>query len=214
LPLLLYCISEIEPEIPPPAQGLRGYAVERRVMAGTACYFSELRDTKLKLTKEDALVFAKVIATVFARTAVIPFRFPTVMEGIGELEVYLETEAHDLLESLQRLRDFVQMEVRFTHEVPGEAKESGKQYLQGRHRAKQMVEHVADSAHESFGDLVTAWHTRDVATGLRCYALVARGNVGEFRKKGEQMKFSGEVHIGVTGPWPPTEFLSDPDAEL
>jgi gas vesicle protein GvpL/GvpF len=145
---------------------------------------------------------------------VIPFRFPTVMEGIGELEVYLETEGHDLLESLQRLRDCVQMEVRFSHHDSPEASETGKQYLQGKHRAKQMVEHVADTARDAFGDLVMEWHTRDVANGLRCYALVARPNVPEFRQKGEAMKVSGEVQIAVTGPWPPTEFLSDPDAEL
>lgn len=213
MPLLLYCISESEPVVAAPAQGVRGNKVERRVDAGMACYYSEISDGTTKLTKEDALAFAKVIAAVFARTAVIPFRFPTVMEGIGELEVYLETEAHDLLESLQRLRDCVQMEVRFSHGSAAASPESGKQYLQARQRAKQLVEKVADSARESFGELVMAWHTRDVATGLRCYALVARENVAEFKKKGEHMKVSGEVQIAVTGPWPPTEFLSDPDAD-
>ncbi len=212
MPLLLYCISEAEPVVPAPAQGMRGHAIARRVNAGMACYYSELAQAPAKLTKEDALAFARVIAVIFSRTAVIPFRFPTVMEGVGELEVYLETEGHELLESLQRLRDAVQMEVRFALGSAA-APESGKEYLQRRQRAKQMVEHVAETARESFGELVMAWHTRDVANGLRCYALVARENVADFKKKGEQMKVSGEVQIAVSGPWPPTEFLSDPDAD-
>jgi hypothetical protein len=207
---LLYCISEIEPQVAPPAQGLRSHAVQRQVMVGMACYVSELAQAPAKLTRDDALAFAKVVAAIFSRTGVIPFRFPTMMDGIDELEVYLETEGRELLESLQRLRDCVQMEVRFSHDGVAAAP-PGKP---ARQRAKQMVEKVADTARESFGELVMAWHTRDVADGLRCYALIARSDVPEFRTKGDGMKVSGEVHIAVTGPWPPAEFLSDPDAEL
>ena len=204
VPLLLYCLTESEPAVPPPAQGVRGRPVERQALAGMQCYYSVFPQPPANLSKEDALVFHNVVTAIFAKAAVTPFRFPTVLEDEDELEVYLETEGHDLLESLQRLRDFVQMEVRLSYGA-----ESGKAHAKPSARAHQVLEQVAESARDSLGEAVRGWHTRELPNGLRCYALIPRGEVGSFRHKSEGLKADGAVRLTVSGPWPPTEFLHE-----
>ena len=208
MPLLVYCISETE--APPPKDGVRGRAVVREAIAGMQCYFTEFPAGLAKLTKEDALAFHHVITAIFARVAVIPFRFPTMLEGKGELEVYLETEGHDLLESLQRLREFVQMELRLTvGEANAATAGSGKEYLERRKHSHDDLLDLSDSVHELLEEDVRGWHTREYQNGLRCYALVARDHIAEFKHKCERLKLEGGVKSAVSGPWPPSEFLHD-----
>jgi hypothetical protein len=208
VPLLVYCISESE--APPPADGVRGRRVERENIAGMQCYYSVFPGPLSKLTKDDALVFHHVITAIFSRVAVIPFRFPTMLEGKGELEVFLETEGHDLLESLQRLREFVQMEVRLTMEdaaaVPaGSAHES---HEDRQHTREDLLE-LAESVGELLEEDIRGWHTREFQNGVRCYALVPRHTVADFRHKCERLKLEGGARAAVSGPWPPSEFLHE-----
>ena len=208
MPLLLYCISESE--APPPKEGVRGQRVEREAIAGMQCYFSQFPAALTKLTKEDALAFHHVITAIFARAAVIPFRFPTLLAGKGELDVYLETEGHDLLESLQRLREFVQMEVRLTMDDARAASAgSGKEYLQSRKHAADDLLELSDNVHELLEEDVRGWHTREFQNGLRCYALVPRDKIADFRNKCERLRLEGGVRVALSGPWPPSEFLHD-----
>ncbi len=211
MPLLLYCVSETEPAVAAPKVGVRELPVHSRDVAGMVCYFSEMKQTPSKFAKEDALVFYKVVSALFARTAVIPFRFPTVVEGVGELEVYLETEGHDLLESLQRLRDSVQMEIRLQYGDKSAAAvaESGTAYLKDRQRTREILEQLAESARDFLGDSVQSWHTKEVPNGMRCFALISRSDVANFKAKSDALKSEGEVRVAVSGPWPPTEFLHD-----
>ena len=211
MPLLLYCVSETEPAVPAPKVGVREHPVHSREVAGMICYYGEMKQAPAKFAKEDALVFYKVVSAIFARTAVIPFRFPTVVEGLGELEVFLETEGHDLLESLQRLRDSVQMEVRlhYGEQSSAEVAESGTAYLKDRQRHREILEQLAESARDFLGDSVQSWHTKEVPNGVRCYALIRRTDVANFKAKSDALKSDGEVRVAVTGPWPPTEFLHD-----
>ncbi len=207
--LLLYCVSEAE--VPPPADGVRGRPVEHEAVAGMNCYYSVFPGPLTKLSKEDALAFHHVVSAIFVRTAVIPFRFPTMLEGQGELEVYLETEGHDLLESLQRLRGFVQMEVRLTLGDGGPpAAGSGKEYLENRQQARDDLLDLSESVRDLLAEDVRGWHTREFQNGLRCYALVPRAAVGDFRHKCERLRLEGGVRAAVTGPWPPSEFLHEP----
>jgi hypothetical protein len=208
MPLLVYCISESE--APPPADGVRGRRVERESIAGMQCYFSAFPEPLIKLTKDDALAFHHVITAIFSRAAVIPFRFPTMLEGKGELEVFLETEGHDLLETLQRLREFVQMEVRLTvGEAPAAPAGSGKEYLQNRQHSHEDLLDLSESVHDLLEEDVRGWHTREFQNGVRCYALVPRHQIAEFRHKCERLKFEGDVRVAVSGPWPPSEFMHD-----
>ncbi len=210
MPLLLYCLTESEPAVAPPKQGVRGRPVERQALAGMQCYYSVFPHAPTNLSKEDALAFHGVITAIFAKAAVTPFRFPTVLGDEDELEVYLETEGHDLLESLQRLRDFVQMEVRLSY--GGErasGAESKKESLKTREHARETLDQVAESARNHLGEGVRGWHTREFSNGLRCYALISRGEVALFRHKSEGLKAEGTVRLTVSGPWPPTEFLHE-----
>ncbi len=213
MPLLLYCISE-SAALPPP-QGVRGTRVEGEAIAGMECYYSVFAEPLTKLTKDDALAFHHVITAIFSRTAVIPFRFPTVLAGKGELEVYLETEGHDLLEALQRLREFVQMEVRLTlGDAQAAPAGSGKEYLQKRQQGRQDLLDLAESVHELLEEDVRGWHTREFQNGVRCYALVSRQSLSEFRHKCERLRLEGGVRVAVSGPWPPSEFMHEsPESE-
>jgi Gas vesicle synthesis protein GvpL/GvpF len=213
VPLLVYCISESE--VPPPPSGVRNQRVEHEAIAGMQCYFSVFPAPLSKLTKDDALGFHHVITAIFSRTAVIPFRFPTILEGKGELEVYLETEGHDLLETLQRLREFVQMEVRLTvGDARAASAGSGKEYLESRKHASEDLLDLAESVHELLEEDVRGWHIHEFQNGVRCYALVPRHTVADFRHKCERLKLEGGVKAAVSGPWPPSEFMHEsPESE-
>jgi len=208
VPLLVYCIAERE--VPPPADGVRGHPVEHEAVAGMNCYYSVFSDPLPRLTKDDALAFHHVVSAIFARTAVIPFRFPTTLEGQGELEVYLETEGHDLLESLQRLRGFVQMEVRLTvGDARAATAASGKEQVQDRQPDREDLLELSESVRELLAEDIRGWHTRESQNGLRCYALVPRHRAADFRHKCERLRLEGGVRAAVGGPWPPSEFLRE-----
>ena len=208
MPLLVYCISESE--TPPPSAGVRGQRVEREAVAGMQCYYSIFSTALTKLTKDDALAFHHVITAIFSHTAVIPFRFPTMLEGKGELEVFLETEGHDLLETLQRLREFVQMEVRLTvGDARAASAGSGKEYLENRQHAREDLLELAESVRELLEEDIRGWHTREYQNGVRCYALVPRHTMSDFRHKCERLRLEGGVRVAVSGPWPPSEFMHD-----
>lgn len=143
-------------------------------------------------------LFHWTVNHVFERQAVIPFRFPTLLAAAEDLEKFLERNRDAYLADLRRLRDQVQMEVRFTIAAEPPASDTGTAYLKARFDAAQKVielENLMKSAAEA------EWKQR----GNRYFALIPRGVVTEFRDK---IAGLGQATLRVSGPWPPTEFVN------
>src|SRR3989442_3553961 len=79
------------------------------------CFFS---DFTAHLPQEPApemvKAFNRVLQRIFAQTAIIPFRFPTVVESEDVLRHFVERRSAEYHNALRRLRDKVQMDVRIT----------------------------------------------------------------------------------------------------
>ncbi len=210
MPLLLYCVAA-EQTAPPAGPGLRGRPIETATVAGLACFYSageQLPAGSPDQLRKDALDFHRVVSDVFSRTAVIPFRFPTLIEDAAELELLLQRNGPDYLESLITHRDHAQLELRLLQQPPAAREHgSGKEYLEGRQASSRALESAANSARQQLGDLAMAWHQRPSGEGLRCFALLRREAVAECRERLRKVAVPEGLKAVVSGPWPVTEFL-------
>lgn len=172
------------------------------------CFYSNFAQQPEAFTKEDALQFYATVQAFFDRVAVIPFRFPTLLESAEKLHEFLEQKSEAYVAALHRLRDSVQMELRVTVGTSAAASEpSGKEYMTTRLVQKQVLDAAAIGLRSALEELSSDWRRREAREGLRCYALVARARIKEFQEQARSLAFGDEVRILVSGPWPATEFL-------
>ncbi len=213
MPVLPYCIILTEAQAAPPASGVRGSSIETLIHGGLRCFYSRLDDFSLASApdlKHEALRFDAIIRELLAQTAVIPFRFPTLLACANELKKFVLANATRYAAALKRLCDVVQMELRIEHAgLAPTAGDSGTAYLAVRAAAARAVSGQADQARASASELIREWRTRNVARGLRCYALVPRNQVAEFQTRMRSLSTREDVTIVVSGPWPAVEFLDD-----
>jgi hypothetical protein len=194
-----------------PARGVRDAQVEWLVESAVRCFFSCLEGSyasgSADTLKEDALRFHSVLHAIFAQAAVIPFRFPTVLEP-DELRRFLAEGAAGYPDRLARLRDVVQMELRISSSAAAIASPpSGREYLLRRQAQAQAMAEAAAASRSAAGHLIQDWRERETRSGLRCYALVPRAEIGEFQARMGTLGALEGVTMVVSGPWPATEFL-------
>jgi hypothetical protein len=223
--LLPYCVAETDApglaKLALPA-GFRGAAVRTVEHAGLRCFVSEVGEPPEKFSREDALAFHRVVRAVFNQAAVIPFRFPTFIPNEDELDAFLDPHAAEYREELQRLREFVQMEIHINLPAPaGGAKGAkpagepgaGAEYLHERAEERAAMTKTIEAAQVAIGDKAHGWHVRETGHGWRVVALVARSDVEEFRARAAKIdakagsKAESPYKIVVSGPWPAVEFM-------
>lgn len=205
--ILPYCIVA-DPQVSAPASGVRQAAVEEISHQDLRCFYSEFAQQPEAFTKEDALQFYATVEAFFNRVAVIPFRFPTLVESTEKLHEFLEEKSEPYASALHKLRDLVQMELRVTMATSAPAsKPSGKEFMTTRLAQKQALNAAAVGARSALQELGSGWRQRETREGVRCYALVARARIREFQERAQALAAGGEVRILVSGPWPATEFL-------
>ena len=216
MPLLAYCLAEARLAINVPLTGVQDAPLHQISEPALRCFISDYR---LPSAGEDqeveqlALAFHRVLKDIFRQVAIIPFRFPTLLQDESEVRSLLRERSQDYAGSLVRLRDSVQMEVQLT--LPGESSRaqeggtSGVRYLQERQERRQRLAMTADELRRQLAPHATDWLQRETAQGLRCYFLTPRSSVQEFLRQLEHSQISSEVLARATGPWPTTEFLKE-----
>ena len=218
MPALVYCIVEAQ-DIEVPASGPGDLAVQSVEESGLHCFFSTASSADYVHglpAKQAALTFHHVVQTIFHQVAVIPFRFPTMLQSEAELRSYLSHQRHVYHEALNRVRRMVQMDVRLSHSVGGAAnsaetsaarKSSGTEYLRSRQSLQNELAKGA-AAFRDLGDgLVCDWRERPAAQTLRCFALVKRDLVNDFKSKAATVQLASNIQARVSGPWPASEFV-------
>ncbi len=157
--------------------------------------------------------FHRVLQRIFAQTAIIPFRFPTVVESEDVLRQFVESRSADYSSALRRLRDKVQMDVRVTLKSGGGAadsssqSQSGKSYLQDRRARYQQAQSILEEFRRVSDSLAEKWVQRDTQFGIRAFALVNRSSLPLFLEKIASVLTPAGISARVTGPWPPSEFV-------
>ena len=206
--LLAYCVIE-DLGCPLPATGVRGAPVREMAADSLICVYSPLIPPQ-EFDREDALGFHSVLKTIFERQAIIPFRFPTLLQNEVDLQAHLSNKAAEYSDDLKRLRDLVQVELRFTADK-GKPKDatSGTEYLRNKQQLSRALQAISLEARAALGDLVVDWKVRPSDQGLRCYALVKRADSGAVRQRVEDTRIAGPATVLFSGPWPATEFFHE-----
>jgi hypothetical protein len=211
---LLYCITLDDDSVSPLGSGVAGYAVEQIRTSGLCCLCSAICGTEelQPRVRDTALEFHRVVQQAFEQTTVIPFRFPTLITDSGELITHLRQNAEKYKSALARLRHMVQMEIRIQQQADagtsGEtSQQSGSEYLRDRQMRQKRLQDLADAFKNATSPAITEWRQRLSADKIRCFVLVARSAVSEFKQALAAVDVGHGLAIRVTGPWPPTEFI-------
>jgi hypothetical protein len=208
--MLLYCMTEVEATYEAPSTGgVHGAAVEWLTEAGVRCFFSRIDDLPKNgdTFRTDALQFNGVLRNLLQRATVLPFRFPTLLEGERQIREFLTSSASEYVQELQRLGGRVQMELRMMFEQETSNARTGKAYLEERSAQQHALQAHADAAFSLVRHVVQEWKTRREHSGIRCYALVERDQVPAFEERIRTLSPVEGTRIIVSGTWPPTEFL-------
>lgn len=222
MPLLVYCITETAAVASVQRQGVNDCPIEIIEHDGLRCFVSQsvsqLADGSIR---EAALAFHRVTEEIFKQTAVIPFRFPTILSAESEAIAHLKEHSEEYRVALTRLRDMVQMEIRLhfrdsrsqeglPEPRPGtEPKPSGTEYLRKLQARHAKLEAAAKEFRQASSRLTKGWRQRDSSEGIRCFILIERGSVGEFQSGVQAIEVDPEIEARLSGPWPTSHFLKE-----
>ena len=217
MPVLPYCITEVNASSTIPRVGVAGAMVRVTDHAGLRCFFSEVESGQTaRLSGQDAaLEFHRVLLEVFRETAIIPFRFPAIVEEEPELLRFLGEHAAEYHQSLVALRNMVQMEIRIAakdaiDQPATNSGQSGADYLRRKQQREAKLRGTADRIRSAVDTYVSDWRERDSAHDKRLFALVLRPSLPEFEGQLKNLEIEAENLVRVSGPWPPAEFLKKP----
>lgn len=196
--LLLYGMCEPGASLPP--TGLRDAPLRSVSDSGLTLYYSAFTPDSNSV-KDDALAFHRVNSAVFNQHAIIPFRFPTTVTDEAAVRDFLAKHADEYRAELERLRDYVQMDVILSEQREQQvAATSGTDYL--KHRQSEM--HATEALLKQIQSAPAAkeWKQSRRPGTIKLSALVRRGEESAFQ---QQVAQKG---ARVTGPWPPAAFVN------
>jgi Gas vesicle synthesis protein GvpL/GvpF len=215
MPLLLYCVAEAGIEHITQS-GVAGLLVERIESCGISAFYSQhsTADTWLKMhVKDAAREFHKIQQKIFASSAIVPFRFPTMFETEEKLRQHLNQHAKEYEELLQRFTNCVQIDILLSQSA-APAAESGAQFLRDRQNRARTFERGAEHLHTAAQPAIKDWRQRSTSKGLRCFALLERKGVEEFNERIKAASLPDGITARVSGPWPVAEFLDIKNSDV
>ena len=217
MPALLYCVTQSIPAITVQA-GVGNTEVASRELLGVRVYWSNLLEDveaclgSTEAMKQSALQFHQVLREILAVTTPIPFRFPTLLDSSDNLEQHLAGEQELYREALARVENAVQYEIvaTWTNEAPADtaAPVSGREYLKRREEAAGRISAVEMKLKTVTGDSVREWRGQQERKTYRWFALVPRNCRDRFLASLRSAGGSEGVRLRLSGPWPPSEFIT------
>ena len=214
---LLYCVTQINPPVAI-VNGVCYATVQSREVLGVRVYWSDVGDPQsclgeAELVKKEALQFHQVLREILAVTTPIPFRFPTLLESSDVLEAQLASEQELYRSALERTAGAVQYEFVATWPSQPEADlatpVSGREYLKRRQQDAERVSALDQKLKSVTADAVREWRSRQERKTHHWFALVPRENrerfIAALRSAGPS---EGGVRLRLSGPWPPSEFVT------
>ena len=222
---MIYAYGICEPAAaspPPPRRGLGGAKLRALKSDGLAAVYSRHRSLRLRASPELVLAHERVVEAIMARGPVLPLRFGTHLEAEEGLAAVLAERDDELLRALRRVRGHVELGLRVIPRPgsrldPDTGERSGRAYLLARAAEHRRADQAARELHAPLAELAAASLLRErpapPATLVAAY-LVEAGLVDEFRARaGELAARQDDLHVVVTGPWPPYNFATEePDA--
>ncbi len=217
MPILAYCITDATVPVTAPQAGIGGERLTTLTYAGCQCFVSGVSQRSTLSSKESALRFHEVLREIFNQAAIIPFRYPTMVDDETALRAFLDEHALKFLAALERLRGMVQMEIRVSWNPDSESnsvvaeKQSGGEYLRAKQRRESLMKILCAAIRSCVDAWVMDWRQRPSSQGVRIFALVARGAVEDFKSALARLPVGPEWLVRASGPWPATEFIERND---
>lgn len=206
--LLPYCIF-ISSAQDLPRCGVRGCDVLQLEEAGLNVAYSQIDSQSVggERLQQSALEFHRVVHAIFAREAVVPFRFPNSVDEC-ELREHLRAHSGKYLKFLRAHANDVQMEVRITFAAGDSSTQaaSGSEHMRQRLARSTQLRAAADAIRQHTAGEIE-WLERETSGGVRLFALIARESVFAFRERLAHFDSAKEIQVRASGPWPATEFL-------
>lgn len=213
---LLYCVTQ-----PSGAIDVKGGAcnatVQSREMLGVRVYYSLVDDPTACLGEPDslkqaALQFHQVLREILAVTTPVPFRFPTLLESEDTLEQHLAPEQELYRDALVRVDNAVQYEIVASWADEQQADlatpVSGREYLKRRQEAGGRIGAIENKLKTVTAESVREWRGRRERKNYRWFALVPRECRERFIASLRSAGPSEGVRLRLSGPWPPSEFIT------
>ncbi len=216
MPALLYCITHPTP-IVNVASGVCNGPVESREILGVRLYWSNMEDVQACLGEPEsvklaAVQFHQVLREILSTTTPIPFRFPTLLDSSDNLEQHLASEQELYREALTRVDGAVQYEITATwpdeQQSDSATPVSGREYLKRRQQAAGRTAAVENKLKSVTTDSVREWRGRQERKNYRWFALVPRDCRERFIASLRAAGGSEGVRLRLSGPWPPSEFVT------
>ncbi|HEY3928104.1 MAG TPA: GvpL/GvpF family gas vesicle protein [Candidatus Koribacter sp.] len=215
--VLAYCVSLVSDNLKAPANGVSGARVQLAENTMLRAWYSEVETDSFSGTEhvaKAALDFHRCVSAVFNEGTVLPFRFPTILDSVDDILVHLDEKGVWYYEVLQQIEGLAQFEARILTKakLPVEA-ESGKQYLELRKQLHKRVANAVESLVTTLEPVLDDHDIRESQKATRVYLLVERSKVASLRAKAAKVTVPDGIEIRLTGPWPPTEFLTNDEDE-
>lgn len=199
-----------------PSRGVKEAPVRSIDMDTLRCFVSDFGGhVPQEPLPEMVKAFNRVLQQIFEQAAIIPFRFPTVVESEEVLRNFITSRAAEYSGALHRLRNKVQMDVRISADRDSEAantiSQSGKNYLESKRAGYERVQSILKEFQRVSDSLAEKWVQRDTPSGIRGFALVDRSSLSIFLEKIGRVRTPAGISARITGPWPPSEFVEAGD---
>jgi hypothetical protein len=210
--LLAYCAVATDEKISIPPTGVQTAEITTVEESGLQCLVSQFRtgnSTRVEPLRDSAVVFNHVLQSVLQQSALIPFRFPTVVADEAEVSRYLHEHESEFRELLLRFKGMVQMEIQIHIDGKSEHEQSGAGFLRSRQEQLLIVRNALGDLHGAVSPYLRNWRVRESANRGRGYALVDRNSVPEFLARAKAIALPRQVRARITGPWPVSEFVRE-----
>lgn len=213
---LLYCLTAPK-EAVAISSGVGERAVRSQEFLGFRLYWSEFENPEVTLgdaesLKKAALQFHQVLREVLSQVTPIPFRFPMLLEGEEALLEHLMADQEFYRAALERVGGSVQYEIVGSWSADAGADLatpiSGREYLKRRQEAAGRIAAIDTKLKTVTGDTVTEWRARQDRRTHRWFALVSRSDRDRFVSALRAAGPSEGVRLRLSGPWPPSEFIT------
>src|SRR5208283_4431559 len=168
--------------------------------------------------KRAALQFQQVLREILTETTPLPFQFPTLLESADMLEQQLAAEQEQYRAALTRIGDAVQYEIVASWAADEQADLatpiSGREYLKRRQEATGRIAAIDSKLKSVTADSVREWRARQQRRTHRWFALVPRDCRERFIASLRSAGPSQGVRLRLSGPWPPSEFVTSRDEHV
>lgn len=219
MPILLYCVTQSTESVSI-AAGICDSTLQTHGLADLKLYWSEIANPEACLgdaesLKKAASQFQQVLRQILASTTPLPFPFPTLLESADAMEERLAAERELYRAALERIGDAVQYEIiaSWTAEEQADLATpvSGREYLKRRQESTGRIAAVNSKLKSVTVGSVREWRARQERKTHRWFALVPRDRREQFLASLRSAGPSEGVRLRLSGPWPPSAFITPPD---